>query len=112
MDPAGPWFEGKDHPDVGLSPSDATLVDVMHTHGEPGIILNLGTMKPLGHMDFYPNGGGKQPGCILDPWMKQEDIEQVDPEALIGKLVNDLPSFRLQCDMYMKHTISLNIFYS
>jgi pancreatic triacylglycerol lipase len=75
MDPAGPWFEGKDHPDIGLDPSDATLVDVMHTNGEAGIILNLGTMKPLGHMDFYPNGGGTQPGCIFDPWTKPEDID-------------------------------------
>jgi hypothetical protein len=68
MDPAGPWFEGKDSPEVGLWKTDAVLVDVMHTNGEAGIILNLGTMKPLGHIDFYPAGGGTQPGCILDPF--------------------------------------------
>ena len=39
LDPAGPWFEGKDHPDIGLDATDALLVDVMHTHGEPKIIL-------------------------------------------------------------------------
>lgn len=39
----------------------------MHTNGEPNIIMNLGTMRILGHADFYPNGGGRQPECILDP---------------------------------------------
>lgn len=29
--------------------------------------MNLGTMRVLGHADFYPNGGGRQPECILDP---------------------------------------------
>jgi pancreatic lipase-related protein 1/phosphatidic acid-selective phospholipase A1 len=66
MDPAGPLFENRDWT-CGLNPSCADLVDVMHTNGEPGVVLNLGTMKVLGHVDFYPNGGGRQPECILDP---------------------------------------------
>jgi len=80
LDPAGPWFEGKDDPDVGLDPTDAKFVDVMHTNGEAGIILNLGTMKPLGHVDTYPAGGGTQPGCILDPFLvEQRDAADIDP---------------------------------
>ena len=74
LDPAGPLFENRDAT-CGLNPSSADLVDVLHTNGEPGIslILNVGTMKPLGHIDFYPNGGGDQPQCILDPYKAGEN---------------------------------------
>lgn len=45
-----------------LAASDATFVDVIHTDG--GI---FGFLRPLGHADFYPNGGKPlQPGCTLD----------------------------------------------
>jgi len=63
LDPAGPLFDGYDEK-AGLQKSDADFVDVIHTHGKNGVILNLGTMRPLGDVDFYPNGGGVQPGCI------------------------------------------------
>jgi len=67
LDPAGPLFENRDWM-AGLNPSSADLVDVMHTNGVAGIVLNLGTMKILGHVDFFPNGGGRQPDCLLDPF--------------------------------------------
>jgi len=66
LDPAGPLFENRDWM-AGLNPSSADLVDVIHTNGVAGVVLNLGTMKILGHVDFYPNGGGRQPECLLDP---------------------------------------------
>jgi hypothetical protein len=45
-----------------LDPSDARLVEVVHTSGG-----YLGFGEPLGHRDFFPNGGSwPQPGCILD----------------------------------------------
>ncbi|XP_043686806.1 endothelial lipase [Vespula pensylvanica] len=44
-----------------LTASDAAFVDVIHTDG--GI---FGFPNPLGHADFYPNGGKPpQPGCTL-----------------------------------------------
>lgn len=44
-----------------LAASDANFVDVIHTDGG-----RLGFPIPLGHADFYPNGGrGRQPGCDI-----------------------------------------------
>lgn len=58
LDPALPLFEGNSS-NRRLSPSDARFVDVIHTDG--GI---LGNPTPMGHADFYPNGGRPlQPGC-------------------------------------------------
>lgn len=44
-----------------LSWADAAFVDVIHTDGG-----HLGFPNPIGHADFYPNGGSRrQPGCDL-----------------------------------------------
>ncbi|XP_036059337.1 lipase member I [Onychomys torridus] len=57
LDPAGPRFSGKPS-DSRLDYTDAKFVDVIHTDSN-----GLGILEPLGHIDFYPNGGRKQPGC-------------------------------------------------
>ncbi|XP_035707593.1 pancreatic lipase-related protein 2 isoform X2 [Folsomia candida] len=60
LDPAGPLF---DPPALaikpGLSLKDALFVDVIHTN-----LGGLGGTATYGHLDFYPNGGSKQPGCV------------------------------------------------
>lgn len=56
LDPAAMWFHGE-HEDVRLDTSDAFFVDVIHTSSEYGITSGIG------HVDFFPNGGKKQPGC-------------------------------------------------
>uniref|UniRef100_A0A8B9DTX6 Triacylglycerol lipase n=1 Tax=Anser cygnoides TaxID=8845 RepID=A0A8B9DTX6_ANSCY len=62
LDPAGPLFQYTPNK-VRLDPSDAEFVDVIHTHA---VILHIsapGILQTCGHLDFYPNGGKKMPGC-------------------------------------------------
>lgn len=58
LDPALPLIPME--AEVSLDEGDATFVDIIHSAagylGQPG---------PMGHADFYPNGGAQQPGCDL-----------------------------------------------
>jgi len=38
-------------------------VDVIHSNGEQLILGGLGSWQPMGHVDYYPNGGKMQSGC-------------------------------------------------
>ncbi|XP_012543587.2 pancreatic lipase-related protein 2 isoform X2 [Monomorium pharaonis] len=61
LDPAGPAFETPYLKDTEerLDAADANFVDVIHTCAG-----SLGFLRPIGHADFYPNGGTfRQPGC-------------------------------------------------
>ncbi|XP_060516297.1 pancreatic lipase-related protein 2-like [Cylas formicarius] len=60
LDPAGPLISARDI-DYSLHPTDAKYVTAMHTNGD-----GLGLMAAVGHSDFYPNGGQRQPGCGAD----------------------------------------------
>ncbi|KAJ8916045.1 hypothetical protein NQ315_010913 [Exocentrus adspersus] len=60
LDPALPLFAGSDLKHR-LDPTDAQFVQVIHTNG--GL---KGFLSPVGHSDYYPNGGSRQPGCGLD----------------------------------------------
>lgn len=57
LDPAGPLFS-VDKPHKRLADTDADYVQVIHTDAG-----NLSLEGPIGHADFYPNGGNEQPGC-------------------------------------------------
>ncbi|XP_006825884.1 pancreatic triacylglycerol lipase-like, partial [Saccoglossus kowalevskii] len=64
LDPASPSFESKGNNDK-LDASDAQFVDVIHTDGDTFTGAGgYGCWAPNGHVDFYPNGGQDQPGCI------------------------------------------------
>ncbi|XP_037778198.1 uncharacterized protein LOC119574971 [Penaeus monodon] len=62
LDPAGPLFESYS-PSVRLDFTDAKMVDVIHTNADSLLMGGLGAFEPMGHVDFYPNGGRVQKGC-------------------------------------------------
>jgi len=64
LDPAEPYFQNTETV-VRLDPSDALFVDVIHTDGAAFYSTShgFGMSQACGHVDYYPNGGHKQPGC-------------------------------------------------
>ncbi|ESO92956.1 hypothetical protein LOTGIDRAFT_145406 [Lottia gigantea] len=67
LDPAGYNFAIADEANR-LAKEDGAFVDVMHTNtvknnSETVYILISAFGTPIGHVDFYPNGGRSQPGC-------------------------------------------------
>nr|WOP79085.1 putative endothelial lipase [Spodoptera frugiperda] len=46
-----------------LRDTDATYVEVIHT--DTFGALSNGIEDPIGHVNFYPNGGRNQPGCVF-----------------------------------------------
>lgn len=70
LDPAFPLL---DTFGVSVNSSAADFVDVIHTSAGNDVhdVLRgkLGVARPLGHVDFYMNGGSEQPGCLfLGSW--------------------------------------------
>ncbi|XP_056388245.1 pancreatic lipase-related protein 2-like, partial [Hyla sarda] len=94
LDPAQPYFQNTP-PEVRLDPSDALLVDAIHTDSTPTILnLGYGMSQTVGHLDFFPNGGKKMPGC-----KKNEVISHVNPDNVaptVDELVacNHMRSYR------------------
>lgn len=50
-------YENND-PEDRLDVTDAQFVDIIHTNGDQN-----GIFKSLGQIDFFPNGGKRQPDC-------------------------------------------------
>lgn len=68
LDPAELAFTETDEL-VRLDPSDAKFVDIVHSDATPFVPkIGLGLYEPIGHVDFYPNGGFNQPGCQREFW--------------------------------------------
>merc|ERR1712227_281878 len=77
LDPAGPRFVDGPYldaiPELAdniLTKESADYVDVIHTNGgfEPCVVctnFRSGTILHIGHVDFYPDGGSVQSGCLF-----------------------------------------------
>jgi pancreatic triacylglycerol lipase len=63
LDPAGPLFS-VGNPAGRLDAGDADYVECIHTNGPTLLIVGAGIGAPIGHADFWPNGGRSQPGCF------------------------------------------------
>ncbi|KAG0443035.1 hypothetical protein HPB47_015357 [Ixodes persulcatus] len=98
LDPAIRGFE-----DEHLDTDDADFVDVIHTSNG---ILHLGMRDPIGHVDFYPDGGGRQSGCyIFAPWTAFNSDCKEEVSVLVSSLVNvarNLPGnvYKTKCKYY------------
>lgn len=57
LDPALPHFNFAS-PGSRISSSDGSFVEIIHTNAG-----GRGIMSPIGHVDFYVNGGAMQPHC-------------------------------------------------
>ncbi|XP_018020433.1 inactive pancreatic lipase-related protein 1 [Hyalella azteca] len=69
LEPSRPHFQGLPVT-VRLDPTDAVFVDVIHTNSHPDPYAGsnaLGSGDLSGHIDFFPNGGRIQPGCLSGP---------------------------------------------
>jgi len=65
LDPAGPYYYNLS-PAVRLDTSDASYVDVIHTDMMTMAGQGPGINQDIGHVDFWPNGGQFQPGCVVN----------------------------------------------
>ncbi|CAF1115408.1 unnamed protein product [Rotaria sordida] len=91
LDPTGPYFENTD-PAVRLDPTDALFVDVIHTDGAHNLLLGLGSLQRMGHVDFFPNGGVDQPNCSRTPGKILNLILQIRTMNIEGFLITSLCS--------------------
>jgi hypothetical protein len=79
MDPAGPCFEYNSEANR-LNLLDAHYVDIIHSS------TTFGYHGPIGHADFYPNNGHRQPGCLLSK--RSAKLSQALSIVLCGQEVN------------------------
>jgi len=78
MDPAGPLFEPQSNKQVGINQASAAFVDILHTDSRG--VSALGTLRDVGHIDFYPQGGSGQPGCLLGSKFNDDNIHLWDSD--------------------------------
>ncbi|XP_064479480.1 pancreatic triacylglycerol lipase-like [Ornithodoros turicata] len=103
LDPASPRYKGLP-PERRLSRTDAQFVDVIHTDTSGMVPFGgFGLKEPIGHVDFYPNGGDKQPNCsradVLCEHLRSYDyyletITRAGSCTMVGFVCSDWESFQ------------------
>ncbi|KOB71750.1 putative lipase [Operophtera brumata] len=93
LDPAGPCFTHVDS-NLRLAASDAEFVDVIHTNA--GV---YGLTSPVGHVDFFPNGGAQQPNCLFEFMSHSRVVELFaesvkNPESFPARACKDWEEFK------------------
>ncbi|KAL3238251.1 hypothetical protein MRX96_021981 [Rhipicephalus microplus] len=102
LDPASPRYKNLP-PQKRLSRTDAQFVDVIHTDIY-GVVPfgGFGLKEPIGHIDFFPNGGDRQPNCsradLLCEHLRSYDyymetIVTAAPCVMVGFVCADWSSF-------------------
>ncbi|XP_072851604.2 inactive pancreatic lipase-related protein 1 isoform X1 [Pogona vitticeps] len=98
LDPAQPYFQGTPI-EVRLDKSDASFVDVIHTDMLPTIpYLGFGMSDPVGHLDFFPNGGETMPGCSKNAVSQIVDIDGIWEGTRDFMACNHLRSYKYYSD--------------
>ncbi|XP_053602360.1 pancreatic lipase-related protein 2-like isoform X1 [Plodia interpunctella] len=110
LDPAAPYFS-KTVTLVRLDRSDAKYVDVIHSNAVPLYFSGFGITEPIGHVDFYPNGGSTQPGCksasqqrpsgdIYQQVLRVSCNHERSYEYFTESIAPSCPFLAVQCDSY------------
>ncbi|XP_043273787.1 phospholipase A1 1-like [Venturia canescens] len=73
LDPANRCFSNV-RASLRLNTEDAAFVDIIHTNGRSDELFSFGSPQSIGHVDFYPNGGKRQPGCSLHKGLLPEIV--------------------------------------
>ncbi|KAK9890145.1 hypothetical protein WA026_008951 [Henosepilachna vigintioctopunctata] len=92
LDAALPFFSISDI-DNRLDPSDADFVHAIHTAG--GF---LGFSTPIGHSDYFPNGGRTQKGCFFDIFRSCSHVRSV--KYLAESISNKQKFWAYKCHDY------------
>lgn len=89
LDPALPEFQSAKG-GARVSRDDAGFVEVIHSNG-----AILGYEKAIGHVDFYPNGGAIQAGCVTNTCSHLRSYEY------FAESINRNGFWAAQCDSYL-----------
>lgn len=95
LDPAGPLYLLIDK-DIIIDESDGDVVHIIHTNTN-----FLGIRSSLGHADYFPNGGGIQPGCGIDVF---GSCSHGRAYQFFAESLTSFGFESLECDSYRSYT--------